>query len=413
MFTDSGEALNFINENDIKFIRLAFCDITGRQRNIAVMPSLAAAACRGGIALDALSLPGYSAADEKGLFALPELNTFSLLPWRPSQARVCRFYCSLVHEDRTPFKYDARYILKQAVEEIGCAGYRLNIGTESEFYLFEKDESGKISHEPIDSGGYMSVSPDDRGENIRREICLTLEQMSIVPESSHHAAGPGQNEVSFHYASPSEAADNAVTFKWAVDIIADLNGFRADFSPKPLAGKSGNGFHINFSLTDKSGAQADPSVCAAFTAGIAEHIREISAFLNPSPESYLRLGQNGAPGFIDIARAGRDQLIRIPADAAGTHARFELRSPDNTCNPYISLALLIYAGADGMRRGLSVPAEYAKAGRSLTAASTRRLPQSFDEAAQCALQSTFVNNILPHGYTEEFISAVRKYDRPL
>ena len=213
-----------------------------------------------------------------------------------------------------------------------------------EFYLFTCDEEGKPTKIPYDSAGYMDIAPDDKGENVRREVCLTLERMGIKPESSHHEEGPGQNEIDFRYSEPLTAADNATTFKAVVNTIAARNGLKADFSPKPLESMPGNGMHINISAKSEDGNDIMPYVIA----GILDHICEISAFLNTTSDSYKRFGSNKAPRYISWSSENRSQLVRIPA-AGGEYKRAELRSPDPMCNPYLAFAMLIYAGLDGIK----------------------------------------------------------------
>ena len=387
------EVLQYVLEEDVKFIRLAFCDVFGKQKNISIMPDELERAFGYGIAIDASAIAGFGGEVHSDLFLRPDPSTLTVLPWRPEHGRVVRMLCDVAYPDGSPFENDTRRILKQAVKTAEEKGYRFSFGSEMEFYLFKLDESGNPTNIPYDNAGYMDIAPDDKGENVRREICLTLEQMGIKPEGSHHEEGPGQNEIDFRYSDPLTAADNAVTFRSVVQTIAARSGLWADFSPKPLTGAPGSGLHINLSV--HSGTGAEPM--SAVIAGLLEHAYDMTAFLNPCPESYLRLGSSKAPGYITWSSQNRSQLIRVPA-AEGEYRRVELRSPDPTANPYIAFALLIYAGLDGIRRNRLLPPSadfnlYEASPELL--ATFRRLPISLDEAREAAAASGFIREHLP------------------
>ena len=240
--------LQFVEENDVKFIRLAFCDVMGTLKNIAIMPSELPRAFETGVSFDASSILGFAPVDKSDLFLFPDAATLSVLPWRPQTGRVVRFFCSVRTADGSPYGADGRHILRRTLRRLADAGYECRVGAECEFYLFERDAEGRPTKRPQDDGGYFDVAPLDRGENVRREICLTLEEMNIRPESSHHEQGPGQNEVDFKHAAPLTAADDVITFKNVVKTVAARNGLYGSFSPKPLADKPGSGMHVNISL---------------------------------------------------------------------------------------------------------------------------------------------------------------------
>ena len=225
------EVMQFILEEDVKFIRLAFCDLFGAQKNISIMPNEMARAFEYGIAIDASAIEGFGDETHSDLFLHPDPSTLVILPWRPEHGRVVRMYCNITYPDGRPFEGDTRKILQNAVKQAEGSGCRFQFGAKMEFYLFKLDENGNPTKEPFDNAGYMDIAPADKGENIRREICLALEQMDILPESSHHEKGPGQNEIDFRYSSPHEAADNAMNFRSAVQAIVSRNGVAADFSP--------------------------------------------------------------------------------------------------------------------------------------------------------------------------------------
>ena len=321
------EVMQYIQEEDVKFIRLAFCDVYGCNKNISIMPQELERAFEYGIAIDASAIAGFGDEVHSDLFLHPDPTTIAVLPWRPEHGRVVRMFCSITDQQGNPFTHDCRNILKQAVTDAAKAGFAFSFGSELEFYLFRLDENGEPTHIPYDQATYMDVSPDDKCENVRREICLTLERMGIRPESSHHEQGPGQNEIDFRYSDALTAADNAVTFRTVVKTIAAGNGLCADFSPKPLPDQPGSGFHINMSVKGPGENRMHHMM-----GGILRHVSDMTRFLNPSPQSYNRLGVCKAPKYISWSNNNRSMLIRIPA-AAGEYRRVELRSPDCTANP--------------------------------------------------------------------------------
>ncbi len=390
------EIMEYIEQEDVKFIRLAFCDASGRQKNMAIVPDELKRAFADGISFDASAIPGFTDEVKSDLFLFPIPSTITTLPWRSLHGKVIRMFCDIRYPDGTPFEKDSRAILKRAVAAAREQNLTVYFGSEFEFYLFETDDKGNPTKIPLDNAGYMDVAPEDKGENVRREICLTLLDMGIHPESSHHEEGPGQNEIDFRYSDALTAADNAMNFVTVVKAVAVQNGLYADFSPKPLPGESGNGLHINMSVRSDDGTDKTPY----FMAGILAHIRELSAFLNPCEESYRRLGEKKAPKYITWSPENRSQLIRIPA-AKGIFKRIELRSPDPMTNPYLAYALLIYAGLDGIKRQLTLqPATNLNlftAGLAETEG-LETLPSSLAEAVEIARKSEFLSSILPANF---------------
>ncbi len=393
MLYSAEDVFEYVQQEDVKFIRLAFCDVTGRQKNISIMPEELERAFSDGISFDASAIAGFGGPVGSDLFLHPIPSTLNVLPWRPSRGKVVKMFCHICHPDGTPFAMDSRRILSQAIQAAADLGCQVRFGSEFEFYLFKTDENGSPTDQPFDNAGYMDVAPEDKGENIRREICLNLQDMGIQPESSHHEEGPGQNEIDFRYSDAMSAADNAMHFKTVVKTAALRNGLYADFSPKPIYGQAGNGMHINMSVKSNDGGDyTEP-----FLAGVLAHVREITAFLNPTENSYRRLGEHKAPRFITWSPENRSQLVRIPA-AKGEYQRIELRSPDPMVNPYLAYALLIHAGLDGIRRNLSAPQPVNEnlytADVSLTSR-LEQLPSTLEEAKQIARSSAFVAAILP------------------
>lgn len=395
MLYTEEDIFDYVEQEDVKFIRLAFCDVYGRQKNISIMPQQLRRAFEYGISFDASAIAGFGDVVNSDLFLHPIPGTLSVLPWRPSRGKVVKMFCTVSYSDGTPFPMDCRKILTDAVAYASKMGCTVSFGAEFEFYLFKTDENGDPTAVPLDRAGYMDVAPEDKGEDVRREICLTLEDMGILPESSHHEEGPGQNEIDFRYSDAVTAADNAQHFIAVVKAAARHNGLYADFSPKPIPGEAGSGMHINMSVKSADGLDYSQ----AFLAGILAHIREITYFLNPTDGSYRRLGEKKAPRYVTWSPENRSQLIRIPA-AKGEYKRIELRSPDPTANPYLAYALLIYAGMDGISRKLSAPAPVNEnlytAGMEITG-SLETLPRNLQEARSLAVNSEFVKRVLPSG----------------
>lgn len=392
------EIMQYVQEEDVKFIRLAFCDVFGKQKNISIMPEDLPRAFEYGIAIDASAIEGFGDETHSDLLLHPDADTLMPLPWRPEHGRVVRMFCTISYPDGRTFECDSRSILKQAVQDAEKAGFQFFFGAEQEFYLFNLDDNGNPTKEPYDNAGYMDIAPEDKGENIRREVCLTLEQMGIRPESSHHEEGPGQNEIDFRYSSPLAAADNAMTFQTVVKTVAHRNGLYADFSPKPLEDKPGNGFHINMSV--KSSDNADNM--NFMIAGILAKVAEMTIFLNPLESSYQRFGNNKAPRYISWSSENRSQLVRVPA-AVGEYKRAELRSPDPAANTYLAFALMIYASLYGIQNKLELqdPADINlyKADAD-TLAKFEQLPGNLKSACALANNSDFIKEHIPGAILE-------------
>jgi len=405
------EVLEFVRENDVKFIRLSFCDLSGVLKNISIMPEELPTAFENGISFDAHAVKGFRDITDSDLFLVPDPTTLTILPWRPEPGRVIRFYCDIKNPDGTEFQSDSRYLLKRVAQRVKAMGYTCKIGTECEFYLFKTDERGEPTDETLDSGSYFDISPLDKGENIRREICLCLHEMGIKPLTSHHERGPGQNEITFKYSDIVEAADNFLTFKASVKAIAARNGLFASFMPKPISDESGSGLHVNMSLSQnghnmfKNGVNKS-KVVESFIAGILDKTPEMTIFLNPVANSYERLGKNEAPGYVSWSHKNRSQLVRIPA-AYGEKFRMELRSPDPALNPYLAFALIISAGLDGIRDELtlqpSLDADLYSADESITQ-NLVSLPESMDKAIELAKNSSFVRNTIGDDMLSKYLA---------
>ena len=392
------EVIDFIESEGVRFIRLAFCDVYGNQKNIAIVPEQLQRAFEEGIPFDGSSVSGFTDECNSDLFLFPIPSTLTTLPWRSTSGKVVRMFCDIKHSDGTPFEKSSRYILEKAVAKAKEMGISVDFGVECCFYLFQTDEKGQPTRIPFDTAGYLDVAPADKGENIRREITLTLKEMDIYPESSHHDKGPGQNGIDFKHSSAILAADNTMNFMTVVNAIASRNGLYADFSPKPLEKQNGNNFHINMSVKQSGEVECQKY----FMAGILHHIKEITAFLNPTEDSYKRLRSVDSLFYISWGHENRSTLIRIPSSSKNRE-RFELRSPDPSTNPYLAFALLIYAGLDGIKNKIQLPESIEE---NLHIASVKvtskleTLPQSLKEAVEIAKQSPFVNEVLPKSWIE-------------
>ena len=357
------DILKLTEEEDVEFIRLQFTDLFGSLKNMAVTVSQLEKALDGRFMFDGSAVRGYAGIEDSDLYLKPDPDTLEIFPWRPQQGKVARLICDIVRPDGSPFEGDSRYILKRALKEAAEMGYTFQVGPECEFFLFHLDDDAKpttISHE---QAGYFDVSPLDLGENARRDIVLTLEEMGFVVESSHHEASPAQHEIDFEAAEALRTADNMQTFKLTVKAIAKRHGLHATFMPKPRAGVNGSGMHINMALLkDGKNIFQDPAdenglsrEAYYFIGGLMEHVRALSAVTNPLINSYKRLVPGyEAPTYIAWSRSSRSPLIRVPSPR-GEETRIELRSPDPAANPYLALAACLCAGLDGIRKKTEPP----------------------------------------------------------
>ena len=418
------EVLEFVKDNDVKFIRLSFCDIYGMHKNISVMADQLQSAFENGVSFDAHAIRGFCDVTKSDLLLYPDPATLTVLPWRPGNGRVARFYCDIKQPDGSPFYNDGRQLLKEVLSRCLKMGYVCKIGAECEFYLFKTDDNGDPTTETHDRGGYLDISPLDKAEDIRREICLTLEEIGLMPETSHHEQGPGQNEIDFQFSDGLTCADNFQTFKSVVKAIAARNGLFASFMPKPILRAAGSGMHVNLSLAQNGKNifrhvdDGHSNIAESFIAGILSKAAEMSVFLSPITNSYERLGEFEAPKYVSWSHQNRSQLIRIPA-ATGEKVRMELRSPDPSINPYIAFSLIIAAGLDGVESDSELPppidADLYLADEQLIKSLTP-LPDSLSKAIAYAESSEFLKNLLGQDLltmyltlkkaeSEEFISA--------
>lgn len=399
------EVLQFIEENDVKFVRLMFFDIFGTTKNISIMADELPAAFKNGVTFNASAVSGFEGFDAD-LVLVPEPATLAVLPWRPQHGRVVRLFCTITYPNGVPFDADVRSVLKKAMKRAASASLTCNIDLECEFYLFKTDDGGNPTKIPYDNAGYLDIAPLDKGENVRRQICFTLEQMEMTPLSSHHERGPGQNEIDFMYSDPITAADNFSMFKAMVKTIANSNGLFASFMPKPIDDKSGNSMHINV-MVEKYGynifkkKDGELSTTAKyFIAGILKRISEITAFLNPIENSYKRFNTDLKGGGVGWAYGSYMDIIRI-ISSERNNAKLQIISPDPACNPYLAFALIINAGLDGVeaREELCAPS---------VGSSKLSLPSSLEAALSLAEKSEFIKSIIPERLFKDYISYKQK-----
>lgn len=389
------DILKIVEEQQINFFRMQFCDINGFQKNVAIPRSQLEKALDGGIMFDGSSIDGFARIDESDMFLKPDLDTFVVLPWRNKDGiAAARLICDVHLPDGTPFDGCPRVALKKSLAVAKEMGYTMNIGTEAEFFLFERDEDGTSTTITNDTAGYFALDPEDRGSDCRREIIETLEEMGFEIEASHHEVAEGQHEVNFKYADALTACDNTVTFKWVVKAIASKYGFHATFMPKPIFGINGSGMHTNQSLFTTDGANAfedtsDPQglskVAYQYIAGIIKNARGFSAVTNPLVNSYKRLVPGyEAPVYVAWSASNRSALVRIPA-SRGLGTRVEVRCPDPTCNPYLAIAMMLNSGLDGVKNDMTPPSSvdiniFAMTEEEKDAAGIASMPASLKEA---------------------------------
>ena len=404
------DIVRIVEEEDVKFIRMQFVDVLGQMKNVAVTVSQLDRALDGEISIDGSSIEGFTSVNESDQYLVPDLDTFCIYPWRPQRGKVARFICDVYNADGTPFVGDPRAVLKRVVDRATKMGYTFNVGPECEFFLFQTDEEGKPTTKTNDEAGYFDLGPLDHGEATRREICLALEELGFEVEASHHEAAAGQHEIDFKYDDALRTADNIMTFKLGVKVLAQRNGLHATFMPKPIFGVSGSGMHINMSLFrdgknvfyNPNGERELSSEAYAFMAGLLAHINAITAVTNPLVNSYKRLVRGyEAPTYVAWSSSNRSSLIRIPA-SRGVGTRIELRSPDPCCNPYLALAVCLAAGLDGIERFMTPPSEVTENLYEMDEAGRRAkgiedLPGDLNEALELMQQDQLVMDTLgPH-----------------
>ncbi|MBR6084910.1 MAG: glutamine synthetase [Spirochaetales bacterium] len=385
-------ALTFIEEQDVKFVKLAFCDIFGQLKNISISASSLAKAMEKGVGLNAASVRGFLNIDDSDLLLFPDPDSVTILPWRPADGRVARFFCEIRHSDGSPFEGDVRTMLKNYEQSLTDSKINLQARTECEFYLFRKDADGNPTDIPMDRASYFDAAPIDKGEDIRREICQTMEKMGMTYVASHHEKGPGQNEIRFSPASLLDAADHLVVFKDIVKIVADRMGLFASFLPKPLFKENGSGLAISLAADGVRDPERSRTALQ-MTAGILRRIEEITLFLNPIANSYERIGSFEAPSAINYGLGNGNLLIKTHPEAA----RVKVRSADPSCNPYLACLLLAGAAVEGINENLN-PDDFNTG---------KQLPDTMNDAIKSAQDSAFAKTMIPQILFDRFLQAKR------
>ena len=391
---------NMVEEEDVEFIRLQFTDLFGNLKNIAITVSQLDKALDNKIYFSPASIEGYASEEEEILFLHPDLSTFVIFPWRPQQGKVARMICDVYRQDGTPYEGDTRFLLKKTAEEASAKGYSFDVRTECEFFLFQTDENGLPTTLTYEQAGYFDLAPIDMGENARRDMIMTLEQMGFEIESSHHEDAPSQHEIDFMNDEALAAADNMITFKLAVKSIAKNHGLHATFMPKPKQGVSGSGMNIKMSLKKDGKSIFEPvnekgdlgQEAIWFVGGLLKHVKGMAPITNPLVNSYKRLVPGyEAPVALGYSTKNRNVMIYLPR-IRGEEARLEFRSPDPAANPYLTLALCLQAGLKGIEEQV-VPEVNGK----------EEMPDNLFEAIRCMEADSFVQDVLGDAVSKRYV----------
>ena len=403
--------LRSVEERDIRFVRLWFTDVLGNLKSFAISPEDLEEAFEEGIGFDGSAVDGFAALEESDMLAFPDASTFQVLPWRPSESGVARIFCNIRTPQGDPFPGDPRACLYRAFRAADQAGYVLNVSPELEFFYFKEDTTvsrGSAVPVPLDNAGYFDLTPDDSARDLRRDLTLELEQMSIPVEYSYHAAAPSQNGVSLRYSEAVTCADNIMTARLVIKQTARQHGMFASFMPKPLSGVAGSAMFLSQSLFDHNGnnlfwAEGKGSVhhlsatAQHYVAGLLKYAPEFALVTNPTVNSYKRLVPNGeVPCYATWGSKNRSAFVRVPTYKPGKQLsrRVELRSPDPTCNPYLTMAVTLAAGMRGIAEELPLPEESSAPFSVLAASGVTRLPHDLGEAVEAFAGSELMRETL-------------------
>lgn len=414
------DILRMVEEEDVEFIRLQFTDIFGTLKNTAITVSQLERALDGECRFDGSSIEGFARIEESDMYLKPDFDTFVIFPWRPQQGKVARLLCDICKVDGTAFEGDSRQILKKAIADAKEEGYSFTAGPELEFFLFNLDEEGQPTSYSAEKAGYFDIGPADYGENARRDMVLTLEEMGFEVMGSHHELAPAQHEIDFKHDEALATADNVMTFKMAVRTIAKRHGLHATFMPKPLTGVVGSGMHTNVSLMkDGKNVLSDPQDENGlskegyyFMGGIIKHINAITAITNPLVNSYKRLVPGfEAPVYVAWSQVNRSPLIRVPI-SRDEDKRIELRFPDPSANPYLAFAAILEAGLDGIRNKIMPPKRCDRNIFDMTdaerdAEGIKALPTSLAAAIDALSADELIMKLLGEFVADKYISAKR------
>lgn len=418
------DILRLVDDDDVGFIRLQFTDIYGTLKNVAITTGQLERALDNECMFDGSSIEGFSRIEESDMYLRPDLNTFAIFPWRPQQGKVARFICDIYRPDGKAYESDPRRVLEKVIKEADEMGYEFLVGPEFEFFLFHQDDDGTPTLTTHEKAGYFDLGPLDLGENARRDMVLTLEDMGIEIEASHHEMAPAQHEIDLKYEEALETADNMVTFRMVVKTIAKRHGLHATFMPKPKYGINGSGMHLNMSLAkggkniffDENDVHGLSQEAYYFIGGLMKHIKAITFITNPLVNSYKRLVPGyEAPTYIAWSANNRTPLIRIP-ESRKSNKRIELRSPDASANPYLALAVCLAAGIEGIKEKIEPPKEIGKNIFELNDEEKKELgieclPGSLMEAVEEFEKDEFIQKVLGEELSQKFIKAKKaEYD---
>jgi glutamine synthetase len=408
--------LKKVKDDGVRFIRFWFTDVLGFLKSFAITPDELETALDEGMGFDGSSIEGFARIEESDMIAMPDPETFEVLPWRPQKGgSVARMFCDILEPDGTPYVGDPRYALKRNLQKAADLGYTCYFGPELEFFYFEDCKGTKT----LDAGGYFDLTPLDIASDLRRETVLTLQEIGIPVEYSHHEVAPSQHEIDLRYAEALKMADSAMTYRLVVKEIALKHGVYATFMPKPIFGENGSGMHAHQSLfTGSSNAFFDGSdeyhlsaVGKSYIAGILKHAREITSVVAQWVNSYKRLVPGyEAPVYVSWARRNRSALVRVPMYKPGKEkaTRMEFRCPDPACNPYLAFSVMLAAGIKGIEEGYELPDPieqdiFKMSASEREAAGITELPGSLAEAIAMTETSELVREALGDHIFDKFI----------
>lgn len=413
------DIIRLVKEENVRFIRLQFTDIFGTLKNVAITADQIEKALDNKCMFDGSSVEGFVRIEESDMYLYPDYDSFMIIPWNQEKGKTARLICDIKNADQEPFMGDPRTILKKVCKEAEDMGFKLNVGPECEFFMFQYDNEGRPTTKFIDNCGYFDLGPTDPGEVVRQEMVLNLEEMGFEIEASHHECAPAQHEIDFKYDDAVSAADNIMTFKLAVKTIAKKNRLYATFMPKPVAGVAGSGMHVNMSLEDMDGNNVFcdendklglSEIAYHFIAGLMKHAKGMAAITNPLVNSYKRLVPGyEAPVYIAWSGTNRSPLVRIPT-ARGKSTRVELRNPDPSATPYLALAACLAAGLDGIKNKLEVIESvdcnvYEMTKKERKEAGVGTLPESLIDAVDCLLEDEVICEALGSHIVEKYTEA--------
>ncbi|OPX84538.1 MAG: Glutamine synthetase [Pelotomaculum sp. PtaB.Bin104] len=422
--TEKEQLLEKARNLGVKFIRLQFTDIFGLMKNVAITIEQLDKALDGELMFDGSSINGFARIEESDMYLRPDLKSFAVFPWRPREGGVARLICDVYNPDGSPFEGDPRYVLKKVLAEAAEMGFNLQVGPELEFFLFRLDGDGNPTLNTNDDAGYFDLAPVDLGENARRSMVLTLEEMGFEIEASHHEVAPGQHEIDFKYSDALDVADKMMTFRMVVRTTAQRHGLHATFMPKPVFGINGSGMHMNQSLfKDGQNVFYDPStsdqlsdIAKYYIGGLMKHARSMAAITNPIVNSYKRLVPGyEAPVYVAWSGRNRSPLIRIPAKR-GSSTRIELRNPDPAANPYLAIAVALKAGLDGIKNKIQPPPPtdlniYHLTADERSELNIPSLPASLLEAIEELQKDDVIKSALGAHILDKFVEAkIREWD---